>query len=272
MSIDHLPENLRLLCSYGRSASDVCRRAGLNRQQLNKYLTGRSRPSLSTLRRLCDFFGVDDHEILLDSTAFKELIRIRPPRLGVERSRLDQAIEGLIRSPVIDQALLARHEGYYHAHTCPDPGRGYILRALSRIYREDGTWLSKTVERHLSSDFMLPPTLKYRGIVLEALHRIVINEREQGVGQSLWTTMLFATDHTPPTFLSGLTLGITPEGSHDISCVRTVWQFLGKSPDLRQALGQCGLLRQNGPEVPDFVRACTNNTRLDGELVFSPKF
>ena len=29
-----LAANLRLLCSYGRSVSDVCRRLGINRQQL----------------------------------------------------------------------------------------------------------------------------------------------------------------------------------------------------------------------------------------------
>ena len=55
MAIEESCGELRLLCSYGRSTSDVCRRAGINRQQFNKYLNGHARPSLPTLRRLADF-------------------------------------------------------------------------------------------------------------------------------------------------------------------------------------------------------------------------
>ena len=272
MSIDHLPQNLRLLCSYGRSTSDICRRAGINRYQFDKYLTGRSQPSLSTLRRICDFFGVEDHEILLDQSEFKELIRLRPPRLGENQTALDQAVGSLIGSSTSDQTLLERHEGYYHTYLSADPESHDIQRSLCRIYKRDGAWLSKTVERHHSSESMLPPRLKYTGVVLEAYRRIVVHEREQGTGRSLWANMVYASDHAEPTFLPGLALGMWAEGSHDINCVRTVWQYLGKEPNLRIAIGQCGLINQDSPDLPDFVRYCVDNTQQEDELVFFAKF
>ncbi len=34
MALNHLAENLRLMCSYGKSTSDICRRVGINRQRV----------------------------------------------------------------------------------------------------------------------------------------------------------------------------------------------------------------------------------------------
>ncbi len=272
MAIEHLAENLRLLCSYGRSTSDVCRRAGINRQQFNKYLNGHARPSLSTLRRLADFFGVDDYEILLDAAEFRALIKRRPPRLGTDRSHLEQAIDGLIAPSTQDHELFEHHEGYYHTYTYPDPGRGYYLRSLYRLYQEAGNWLVKSIDRRLDTRFMLPATLKYEGIALEGHKRIVLYEREQGVGRSLFATFLYASEHTEPTYLPGLMISLAPEGAHDITCVRTVWQYLGRKPNLRDALGKCGVIDHSVEVLPDIVIECTDNRMLEGDTVLRPRF
>ena len=71
---ESFPENLRLLCSYYKSIADVCRRLSVNRPQFNRYLSGTTFPSNSTLRRICDFFGVEEHEILLPQSQFRRLL------------------------------------------------------------------------------------------------------------------------------------------------------------------------------------------------------
>ncbi|WP_187429290.1 hypothetical protein ROLI_040180 [Roseobacter fucihabitans] len=76
---NHLPENLKLLCSYCPSVSYVCRSIGISRQQFTKYLSGKGSPSLSSLRKISDFFGVEESELLMPSVEFKELIALRPP-------------------------------------------------------------------------------------------------------------------------------------------------------------------------------------------------
>ncbi len=271
MPLDHLSDNLRLLCSYGRSASDVCRRAGINRQQFSKYLNGHALPSLSTLRRLCDFFGVDEQEILLDTAEFRELVRVRAPRFAEARNTARDTIERLMQTPRMNQAVLESHAGYYHTYCYPDPKRDYYYRSLSRIYQQDGIWMVKSIDRNLDAQFMLPNTLKYNGLVLEGNNRIVICEREQILGQGVFQCILYASDHAPPTFLSGLMMSIAVEGVHEISCVRTVWQYLGQKPNLKDALGKCGTIDLGKEVLPDIIINCTDNRMVDGEDVLSPR-
>ena len=69
--------NLRLLSDHYKSIAEVCRRLGVNRSQFNKYLNGRSRPSRHIMKKICDFFGVEEYEVLLPHKEFDELIRLR---------------------------------------------------------------------------------------------------------------------------------------------------------------------------------------------------
>jgi transcriptional regulator with XRE-family HTH domain len=57
--------NLKRVASYYPSISEMCRKLEINRHQFMKYLSGASFPSRYTMRRICDFFGVDEYEILL---------------------------------------------------------------------------------------------------------------------------------------------------------------------------------------------------------------
>ncbi|MCV2873682.1 helix-turn-helix transcriptional regulator [Defluviimonas sp. WL0050] len=254
MSDSNLPQNLRLLCSYGDSVSEICRRIGLNRQQMNKYLSGQTQPSLSTLRRICDFFGVDEGEILMPPREFASLVRLRPPRLGPAQNRFELQLERLVDHGTTSAQLLERHEGYYYVHFSPDPDRDYILRALCRLYRADNRWLSKTIERHGDEEFAVPSPLRFSGVAIEAHNRLIIQEREYGMGRSFWSTMLIASEYAAPTFLPGLVLGIAPEGSHDIVATHVVWQFLGRNPNLRAALRGCGVYASDSSDIADYVR------------------
>lgn len=267
-----LQNNLRLLCSYGKSASDICRQAGLNRQQFNKYLNGHAQPSLGTLRRICDFFGVDDHEVLLPHDTFKAIIRLRPPNLGVKPTLFESTLIDLIQPNRTDTGLLERHEGYYYAYVSPTAAGRSLIRSLVHLYRENDVWLTKTVERYTDDQtFISPSTVKYSGIVLETVQRIMILEREDGSGRSLWATMLFCSDQPHPSYLSGLCLMADTQGRLDINCIRTVWQYLGVDPDLRTALQKCGIVDQSSEDVPDIILECTDNSLREDETVMAPR-
>ena len=77
--------NLRKLCSLHTSVAEVSRRLGINRQQLNKYLSGDAFPSLRNLRRITDFFGVDEFEVLLPPPEFATSVLLRST--GAKRNR-----------------------------------------------------------------------------------------------------------------------------------------------------------------------------------------
>ena len=271
MGIEHFPLNLRLLCSYGRSTSEICRRIGLNRQQFNKYLNGQSQPSLSTLRRICDFFGVDETEILSAPGAFSELVRVRPPKLPSPKGGAQKELDRVYRHDTTDQSLLLRHEGYFHGHFNPDPTKPEILRSLTRIYQRDGQWFAKTITRHGDNDYLVPTMMKFNGTVMEAHGRLMITEREQGIGRSFWSTILVTSDYRTPTFLPGITMGMDPEGTHTITAMRTVWHFLGPAPDLRLALAQCGLFKPDSQSLAEYVRKSElNQSGSSGDFVNYP--
>lgn len=56
--------NLRVLSRKYSSISDLSRRLGINRTQLNRYLSGESFPRPDVLDRICTFFGVDARILL----------------------------------------------------------------------------------------------------------------------------------------------------------------------------------------------------------------
>ncbi|WP_206021003.1 helix-turn-helix domain-containing protein [Antarcticimicrobium luteum] len=56
--------NLRVLSRAYPSISDLSRRLGINRTQLNRYLSGESFPRPDVLDRICSFFGVDARILL----------------------------------------------------------------------------------------------------------------------------------------------------------------------------------------------------------------
>ncbi|APG45628.1 helix-turn-helix domain-containing protein [Phaeobacter porticola] len=150
-----LSSNLRLLCCYGRSVSEVCRRIGINRQQFNKYLTDQTTPSLA------------------------KLVRLRPPVLAQSDDPFSEQMERVIRRECRNPGLLERHEGYYHIYMSPDPSKHYLLNNIGRIFGSGKDWFSKELERYEDNEFAIPSTLKHSGLVFEAHNRIFITSREQ---------------------------------------------------------------------------------------------
>src|SRR5471030_3045549 len=79
---DFLPANLKLLCSHYRSIAEVCRKIRINRGQFNKYLNGNTLPTPFNLKRICDFFGVEEYEIYLPTEQFTTLIGVKAKRIS----------------------------------------------------------------------------------------------------------------------------------------------------------------------------------------------
>jgi transcriptional regulator with XRE-family HTH domain len=59
----NLADNLRRLTNEIGSANFVCRELDINRQQFEKYLKGRSLPSPTTLRKICNYFKISEEEL-----------------------------------------------------------------------------------------------------------------------------------------------------------------------------------------------------------------
>ncbi len=264
MSHSDFKHNLMLVTSYGRSVSDVCRRAGINRQQYNRYLSGQSSPTLSTLRRICDFFGLEDHEIFLDHKTFASIIRLRPPVCRNTEDPISEFVRNMSPQYGHQEDPMRKYEGYFHSYIQLNDAPQKLLRSLVSIRHNGLGWVSKSIERYPASVHTVPNRIKYRGIAFFKAARVILMEQEIVSRQSTWTTVMYPTDFDDPNILSGLSMGISPESLHDIMCFRTIWEFLGKQTDLRSALRACGMIDQMDPSIPKCLSGNIGGMSLSG--------
>ena len=270
MGLQDLPQNLRVLCSYGKSVSEICRKANVNRQQFNKYLSGSSYPSIRNLRRICEFFGVDEYEILLDHKSFREIIGIRPPRLGAQDDPLYTFVDSVARGSG-DTEPMRRLLGYYNVYCRWSLRDDVIQRSLTRISEHSGVFLTKNIEFVSSSSVDTPQLRKHRGWAVYSDDRMFIVEQDTPTRRKLYSTMLYVPQNQSFRYFEGLVLGIVSDATRQIACYRVVYEHLGPAPDLRDALKRCGVFEVDDEAVPPFVREHTRNEMRPGEHVFLPR-
>jgi transcriptional regulator with XRE-family HTH domain len=269
MPIEDIPRNLRLLCGYGRSVSEICRQSGVNRHQMKRYLAGSSRPSLHTLRRLCDYFGVEEQELLLRHADFAALVRIRPPRLQRARDRAGEFIGAV--TDRTEPKIAQRYVGYYHVYFQPDRLVNEVHRALTRVKLEDRCLVTKTLERYPVGSAGLARAVKYEGIAFASGNTLTVMERRPRAAESEFFSILYGADAGELTYLSGLALGVAPDSTRTIYALRLCWRYLGQDIDRRRRIAECGQFPADSPEIGKYVRYCTKNDLPAAEPLFSPR-
>ncbi|MEH6577189.1 MAG: helix-turn-helix transcriptional regulator [Amphritea sp.] len=270
MNKQNFADNLRLLCNYKKSISEVCRELEVNRQQFNKYLSGKTTPSGNNLRRICDYFGVEEHEIVLPSEEFEQIIRVRPSSdlSGTVQNRPEyRYIDKLMERSTID---LSKYEGSYYIYYYSTSFPKQILKGYGIIFKEDGRFFIKWIE-HLSqkdksshNDFIY----KIKGMVTGLGNRIFISGYEEVLQNEMVHVTLFPTYKNKVSLLSGLMLGVSGTDSREPVCQRIVMSYLGKNFNHRQAIKECGVFAEDSPEIEEQIRNHIRNELDPEERVF----
>ena len=261
-------QNLRLLCGYSRSVSDVCRRAGISRPQFNKYLSGKSSPSLRSLRRICDHFGVEEWELLLPYDQFYKLIALRPPSSALQNRLPKTLFESEIWKRSDSKGNLKPFLGYYYSYVVLKGPDNVILRSLIHLYEVDGAVFTSNIEREQTDPSTKKLFSKYDGIAYRAGNRIFISERERYQGETIWHTVLYAIGVKREQFYSGLSLGSTTTSLQNIVSYRVIFQHLDADINLRQVLKDCGHFDLDSPKIPLYVRQRIENRIEKGDNAF----
>lgn len=264
---EDFPRNLRLLCSYYKSIAEVCRRLNINRPQFNRYLSGRSMPSANTMRRFCDFFGVEEHEILMPHSQFQRLIQVRPSSATPEEVGLPETehIEhiGKLGNPGLDKYL-----GYYFEYHISMACPGKLLRMLVCLERQDDKIYYQRTERLKES----PHEKTYHGVYLGMANfltdRIFMVDYESLTGHEITQTILFPTFKNRVSRLTGMKLGVSGSGERMPCAARVMYEYLGQSVDVRRALALCGLYDLDSPEIEDSIKKAVTNDIAPGEWHF----
>ena len=261
----NLATNLRLLCSYGDSISQSCRKMGINRQQFSKYLNGSSMPSMQSLRKICDFFGVESEEVTLPPALFNSLISSRE-RNQKPKNILDETPQGKRHTRLLEEMMMLTSEDvtqylgdYYYYYMTPSYP-GHISKGFARLSLQNGIAYSHFYERTEPKKAMLDgyEIGKFVGIVLVLGERIQIIDYGVHCQRAISQTVLYGATKGSFSLLSGITLGIQGRSSRIPFTSRVVFERISETITLRQKLKKIGLFA-----IEDATISATIKIRLE---------
>jgi len=258
----NLATNLRLLCSYSESISQSCRKMGINRQQFSKYLSGNSTPSMQSLRKICDFFGVESEEITLPPALFTPLISSRE-RNQKPKNILDDSPQGQRHTHLLDEMMtlssedITQYLGDYHYYYMTPSYAGYISKGFARLSLKDGIAYSHFYERTEPGQAMLEgyEIGKFVGIVFLLGERIQIIDYGVHCQRAISQTILYGATKGSFNLLSGITLGVQGRSSRIPFSARIVFERISENKPLRQKLKEIGLFAIDSEAVSPVIRA-----------------
>lgn len=254
-----LPSNLGYLCSLYPSIAEVCRHLGINRQQFNKYLSGQARPSRHNMRRICDFFGITESEILLENSRLVELVSLRRrPFAGEAFADPQRHLEGLYQQ----SASLDRYVGYYFRYFYSFGYPGHIIKSLAVIHEDNGRYFWKNLETMHAAAIGQPATVsKYIGACFLLSDRIFIVEYEALLRNSITQLTLYPSYHTRVDRLMGIHTGGPVKRGRKPGASKVMLQYLGRHIDVRRALAATDIFPEE--EVEPWIRELVTN-RIEG--------
>lgn len=267
MSQSNFQRNLRLLTNYSASIAEVCRRLEINRQQFHRYLSGAARPSPRKMQKICDHFGVDESEILMEHAQFREIIAIRR-HSGATLDPLGAFVASLSKVNPRSTRQLEAYLGVYYSYLRPVEFPDMVLRSLVSVFSRAGFVYVKTIENYSAVKRRSRRILKHTGIMYHTGERIIVHEREAIVGQMMWTTILLPSRPDQTSVMPGLTLGVSSGTKRDVACYRVIWEALGDQVNIRSALSGAGLYDLNSPVIPRDIRAAIGNDIAPAEGAF----
>ncbi|MBR0830133.1 helix-turn-helix transcriptional regulator [Bradyrhizobium manausense] len=266
----NFPGNLKLLCNHYRSIAEVCRRLKINRAQFNKYLSGQTAPTAHNLKRICDFFGIDESEIARPHDEFARIIGVRPgpaSQAALAAPPLKHMEELRRRS----SDALKKYVGYYfeYYHSMSSPGR--ILRSLVHLHEEGGSVVCERIER--LQDPSAPTRhvqCRYLGTAFYLQERIFVLDYESLTSNEITQTVLIPSFKNRIVRLNGLKLGVSAADQRAPCCTRVVWEYLGAQVPRIRCYRQLGLFAPDDDRINADIRQRLQQTRFDQGLFFVP--
>lgn len=254
--------NLKLLCSHYRSIAEVCRKLGLNRAQFNRYLAGQSRPTVYNLKRICDFFGVEEHELVLPPDQFARLLGARGDQTA---ARPQDPLLELLQPLRGHASSLSRYCGYYFEYANCMSVPGQVLLSLVHLREERGDFLFERQERQgraregEAEDWV---RCRYLGAAFYLQDRLFLIDYESLTGNEMSQTILIPSFKSRITRLNGLKTGVSSGDRRTPACTRVVWDYLGPEINRIAAYRQVMLYAPDDPRIDADIRARLGGAHL----------
>lgn len=270
-SAQNFATNLKLTVSYYPSVAHVCRKLGMNRQQFVKYLGGAAFPSRGTMRRICDFLGVDEFEILMPPEQFRDIIRLRP-NATFEDLPVPPRLKDMLAQAVSSPAEVRRLHGYYYEYRYSYTRPGRFLRSLVFIYGWNSYTFYRRIERlkEVHSTGSPPDVFKYDGMIMPVGDRMHLLDFETITQSELTHTVLYLNYSNRVSRLVGMTMGVSALSSHEPVSARICLEYVGRNVQRSRALRGCGLCAPDAPEISPFVRDYLTQSGPQPGMIIAP--
>lgn len=143
--------NLQYLCEQYGSISKASDVFGINRQQLNKYLSGSSFPSLSTLAKITKANAIFIDDLMLEDDAFIARVRAGKIRVGILPDAGLETIEKLITYSKSTSASLNDLTGQYLVVNESELLKGKLAVSYGKLFQRDDLTFFKVLVPRLST-------------------------------------------------------------------------------------------------------------------------
>jgi transcriptional regulator with XRE-family HTH domain len=244
--------NLRFVCERYGSISLVCRKINVNRQQFNKYLSGRHLPSPANARLIANFFGLGPEIMFADHDRFRALVE----------GNFFNALDRLRRAPQVIQFLdsvtvtskIAENDfvGIYDRYQYSSIYTRKILKSAFCVFR-NGDFLSHYyVERFPSYDDPKKTEyiFKYHGFFFPIEGRTFTVDFESVQNNEMTFGIFSSVQRNSKRFLFGITSGIAATMFRQPYATRVVLHYRRPGLLTRQELTGLTTLDAKDPSIP----------------------
>lgn len=251
-NIYNLRDNLRRIVGTMQNVSSAAKELEINRQQLNKYLSGTSTPSLRTLAIFAQRFNVSVDDLFLSPPAFEQLYAPRNP--GGWPEELSSPVEDLFKSASRVSSTLAMYCGSYFRISGMPNMPHKIVRAYTRIYQKNGLTYATTVEVFPTANGIISS-----GRHVRRLHALVHYHGERlymmdPTRPQAFMLMICYPESIPGfEYIQGHAMSVSESGSRRIFSLPFVLQKIGSGRLRKSELAACGIFDIDGGAVSNEV-------------------
>lgn len=254
-NIYHLRDNLRKLVSECDSVTHAATELGINRQQLNKYLSGVTTPSLRSLQHISAYFHVTVESMFLSPEAFNASRNMAVPLDSLNSVRSDE-LDRTFAAAKRYQDILRNHCGVYHVLARPSMMKGAVARYLMKIYQQDGLTYATRIETYvpINALFKDPRSVrKFHSVVMFASGKLIMISSFSGA--RITFSIIYPDEYPEYGFLQGHALFSYDAGARAIYSTPFILNRLRVGSVRRQDILSCGVFAFDDPSISDIERA-----------------
>lgn len=244
--------NLRFVCDRHGSISLVCRKISINRQQFNKYLSGRHRPSPANARLIANFFGLGPDIMFTDHDRFRALVEGNFFNALDKLREAPQVIRFLDTATLSSKVAEGDFVGIYDRYQYSSIYARQILKSALCVFRNGDILSHYYVERFPSYDNPRKAEyiFKYHGFFFPIEGRIFTVDFESVQNNEMTFGIYSNVQRNSKRFLFGICSGIAATMFRQPYATRVVLHYRRPGLLTRQELMALTTLDAKDPSIP----------------------